>query len=188
MKKIKAPRSIKIEAFDEQPAVYTAGSTYESVVKPFEDNKIIIINSAYNIENLLETIITHYFFGINSPDTKDKAEKFKSLILTSDWCSFSSKKKLILQIVNELSLLNGKTKSTYETLLSKVMRFRNAFTHGDMTTNGEIVKLKFYEGQPKTQTVDEQYLTEIETAINECFNITWELALKTGAMFMHKTE
>jgi hypothetical protein len=187
MKIIKTKKGFIIEAFDNKPATYKADETYPNIIRPFEENKLKIIDTAYFIEEHLEMIITHYFFGRNIPENKDKSEKFKTLILTSDWCSFSSKRKLILHIINEKSLLKGSEKNDYENLLRKTMSYRNAFTHGIMSTNGDIVKLKFYEGGPKIKTIDDDYLSEIEKDLNLAFQLTFELAIKIGALVTHET-
>jgi hypothetical protein len=188
MKIIRTQRGLIIEAFDNKPATWKADETDQKVVRPFEENKLRIIDTAYFIEEHLEMIITHYFFGRMIPENKLKSEKFKSFILSSDWCSFSSKRKLVFHIINEENLLKGSEKNNYESLLRKTMSYRNAFTHGTMSTNGEIVKLKFYEGNPKIKTIDDDFLNEIENDLNKAFQMTFELATKIGAIVPHETK
>lgn len=188
MKIIKTKKGLILEAFDSKPATYKADETYPNVVRPFEENKLRIIDAAYFIEEHLEMIITHYFFGRKIPENKEKSEKFKSFVLSSDWCSFSSKRKLILHIVSEESLLKGSEKNDYESLLRKTMSYRNAFTHGTMATNGEIIRLKFYEGSPKIKTIDDDYLSEIEKDLNLAFQMTFDLAIRIGAIVPHETK
>lgn len=183
MKIIKVPRGIMIEAFDNQPATYDANITYDKVIIPFLENKIRILDAAFMIENHIETIISFYFFGRNNPETKEQSEKFRTLILTSDWCTFSSKRKLINQIINEKSWLKGSEKNDYDKLLQKSMSYRNAFTHGTMSTNGDVVKLRYYEGTPKIKKIDDDFLTEIEKDLNQAFNLTYKIELESGAVF-----
>jgi hypothetical protein len=186
MKIIKTTRGIILEGYGDKPATFSVDTTYPNLIKPFDENKLIILDSAISIENLLETIISHYFFDRNNPNNKEKAEKFKSLVLASEWCSFSSKRKLIIHIVNELLLLKGFEKNDYENLLRKIMNYRNAFAHGEMSTNGEIVKLKFFEGAPKIITIDDTYLSEVEKDLNTCFKMTMDLAFNIGAWVKHE--
>jgi hypothetical protein len=181
MKIIKTKRGIIIEAFDGNPATFDS-TTFDKVVQPFQENKIRVLESVFLIEDNIEKIITYYFFGRNEPENKERSEKFKTLILTSDWCTFSSKRKLINHIINEKLLLSGARKSDYEKLLQKTMSYRNAFTHGTMSTNGDIVKLKYFEGGPKIKIIDDNYLTEMEKDINLAFDITMEIAYKIGAI------
>ena len=185
MKIISTPRAILLEAFDNQPATYDADITYSKVIQPFLENKIRILDTAFAIENNIDMIIAHYFFGTNDLKTKDKSEKFKTLVLTSDWCTFASKRKLIFQIINEQNLLKGSEKNDYESYLQKTMSYRNAFTHGTMSTNGEIVKLKYYEGGPKIKTIDDNYLTEIEQNLKATFDLTMKVAFQIGAIIQH---
>jgi hypothetical protein len=184
MKILQTQRGINIEAFDNKPAEYDAFVTYDKVIRPYEENKLRVLDSAFEVEGLLDTIIAHYFFG-RKPETKVPLEKFKTFILSSDWCSFSSKRKLIIHIVNEMTLLKGSEKSVYESLLRKTMSYRNAFAHGVMATNGEIVRLKFYEGGTKIKTIDDNYLTEIEKDINLAFEMTMKIAFQIGAFVQH---
>jgi hypothetical protein len=184
MKILQTQTSLIIEAFDNKPAEYHADVTYDKVVRPYEENKLRVLDSAFEVEGILDTIIAHYFFD-RKPETKEKLEKFKSIILSSDWCSFSSKRKLIIHIVNEMNLLKGAEKNDYENLLRKTMSYRNAFAHGVMSTNGEIVRLKFYEGGTKIKTIDDDYLSEIEKDLNQSFKMTMKIAFQMGAFIHH---
>jgi rRNA maturation endonuclease Nob1 len=185
MKIVHTQRGIIIEAFDNKPATYDAYVTYDKVVRPFEENKLRVLDSAFMIEGNLDTIISYYFFGRNIPETKEKSEKFKTFILSSDWCSFSAKRKLIIHIINEMNLLKGAEKNDYESLLRKTMSYRNAFAHEVMSTNGEIAKLKFYEGGTKIKTIDDNYLNEIEKDLNLAFEMTMKIAIQIGAIVPH---
>ena len=184
MKILQTQTSLIIEAFDNNPAEYKADVTYDKVVRPYEENKLRVLDSAFEVEGILDSIIGHYFFD-RKPETKEKLEKFKSIILSSDWCSFSSKRKLIIHIINEMNLLKGAEKNNYENLLRKTMSYRNAFAHGVMSTNGEIVRLKFYEGGNKTKTIDDDYLSEIEKDLNQAFEMTMKIAFQIGAFIHH---
>lgn len=188
MKIINTPSGFILEAFDNKPASYKAIETENSILNPFAQNKLNIIDTAYFIEEHLEKIITQYFFGRDIPENKTKSEKFKSFVLSSDWCSFSSKRKLVLHIISEETLLQGSDKNDYEALLRKTMSYRNAFTHGIMSTNGEIVRLKYYEGNPKIKTIDDYFLTEIEKDLNRTYQITFDLAIKIGAIIPHDSK
>jgi hypothetical protein len=184
MKILKTQTSLILEAFDDKPAEFRADVTYDKVVRPFEVNKLRVLDSAFEVEGILDTIISHYFFD-RKPETKEKLEKFKSIILSSDWCSFSSKRKLIIHIINEMNLLQGAEKNDYENLLRKTMSYRNAFAHGVMSTNGEIVRLKYYEGGTKIKTLDDDYLSEIERDLNQAFETTMNISFKIGALIKH---
>jgi hypothetical protein len=84
-----------------------------------------------------------------------------------------------------MNLLKGAEKNDYENLLRKTMSYRNAFAHGVMSTNGEIVRLKFYEGGTKIKTIDDDYLSEIEKDLNQSFKMTMKIAFQMGAFIHH---
>jgi hypothetical protein len=71
------------------------------------------IEGALTIENQLETIIQHYFFGTSH----EKRAVFKSIVLDSDWCSFAAKRKLITYIIDEQNLLEGRAKNDFDKLM-----------------------------------------------------------------------
>jgi hypothetical protein len=112
-------------------------------------NKLRIFDTTFNIENLLERVISYYFFGDDELN-KERAQRFSALVLASDWCSFSSKRRLVMHIVNETGALKGEVKNEYEQLLRDVMSTRNAFAHGTVSTDGRRVKLAYFEGAPRS--------------------------------------
>ncbi len=98
-------------------------------------NRLKVIEGALSVENQLEAVILHYFFGTSH----EKCEVFKSLILDSDWCTFAAKRKLITHIINDQNLLEGRDKNDFNGLMKDVMSFRNAFTHGALSSDATRV-------------------------------------------------
>jgi hypothetical protein len=93
----------------------------------------LIIWSAICLEQKLEEIITLFLF----PELKDANDHkrhsfFSERIMKSGHLSFSTKRKLIIDILNSESLLTGNDKNEFEKLLSNVMKYRNAFAHGNI--------------------------------------------------------
>jgi hypothetical protein len=172
MKIIRVPEGNRIEAFDGPTAPITT-KLMDEIMLPVRQNKLKIISCAYEIESILEQVIATYFFGKGSTDSK--RTEFVSQILTSSWCSFESKRKLALYIVDQTKTLTGKSKDEYERLLRKTISFRNAFTHGSLSTDGRRVKLEYFEGAPRHQFVTDEWLSEIEEALSECFSISLSL-------------
>ena len=143
-------------------------------------NKLLIIDSAYNIEKQLESLITFYFFERHDIN-KEKAKVFDEQILKSNWCSFESKRKLIIFIVTDLVAFSTKKKQQdYENILRKIMNYRNAFTHGQLTFIGDRVKLTWFETKARTEFLTDDYLTKIEYEFLHCFELTEKLRLKVG--------
>ena len=78
-------------------------------------NRLKIIEGALSVENQLEAVILHYFFGASH----ERRVVFESLVLNSDWCSFAAKRKLIAHIISEQNLLERSNKNEFEKLMKK---------------------------------------------------------------------
>ena len=179
MKEIKLIKGYVISAFN-GPTESITPKLMDDIMKPVERNKFVILDAAFDIERMLDRIIAHHFFGDHEIN-KQKSIEFGNQILKSDWCSFSSKRKLMSHIINDQSILQGQDKNDYEGLLKKTMSYRNAFAHGELSTDGREVRLTFFEGSPKAKILTDDYLSSIETDLKQCFDITFKVAIKSGA-------
>ena len=96
MKQIATPRGFRIEAFDQPTESITPGLA-DRIMEPVDKNRTTIIIAAQDIENLLESIVANYFFP---PKQKNlRRSEFEGQSLKSEWCSFSSKIRLVLYII-----------------------------------------------------------------------------------------
>ena len=184
MKVITTPRGFRIEAFD-QPTESITPDLADKIMEPVDKNRTTIIIAAQDIENLLESIVANYFFPPKEQNLK--RGEFEGQILKSEWCSFSSKLRLVLYIIEELELKAGKEKNDFEQLLRKVMEYRNAFTHGDISTDGRKVKIKYFKGKPKEKFLDDSWLEEIEGRIKMCYHECMELLKLTSPAIQPKS-
>jgi hypothetical protein len=183
MKEIKLPRAIVISAFN-GPTESITPELADQIMRPVEKNKLCILDVAFDIERKLDRIITYHFFQ-DKDENKIKSQEFQSLILKSDWCTYGSKRKLIIQIVHDLELLKGKEKDEYSQLLRKTMSYRNAFAHGEIAIDGRDVQLSYFEGEPKAKILTDEYLAEIETNLLKCWDTTFNIGKTSGAMKVH---
>jgi hypothetical protein len=140
-------------------------------------NAAKVIEGARCVESQMEQVISHYFMGKGHP----RGSVFRAMILGSDWCPFSSKRKLLIHIVNDLSLLKSSNKSKFDALLRKVMSQRNAFAHGRLLWDSGKVFLQFFEGNSRTQELSDEYLAEVETCLFSAYDAVFDLAVKIGA-------
>jgi hypothetical protein len=164
-----------------QVHVSTAGTNVTQAVALIGEarrNRLKVIEGTLSVERELETVILHYFFG----DTHAKKDAFRAMILESDWCSFAAKRKLISHIIHEQNLLEGRDKTDFEKLLKDVMSFRNAFTHGKLSSDSSHVYLSYFEGTPRTQELTDAYLTRVETLLCTAHDKAFELTIKIGAI------
>lgn len=141
-------------------------------------NKLEILEGALTVEAYLAKMISHFFFR---PDG-DKKLIFDEIVINSDWCSFSAKRKLFSYIINRENLLQGADKERFDKCLRKVMSFRNAFAHGKLSSNGKVVWLSYFEGGNHKQELTDQYLAAVESELKSACNQCFELAQKMGAV------
>src|SRR6266480_3125159 len=140
-------------------------------------NRLRVIEGALSVENQLDAVILHYFFG----SSHERRAVFESLVLASDWCSFAAKRKLITHIINEQKLLEGRDKQDFDDLIRKVMSVRNAFAHGKISSDDKRAWLSFFEGTPRKVELTDEYLSEIEGLLRITFDKTFALAVAIGA-------
>src|SRR5438045_9499628 len=100
-----------------QTPVRTSGTNLNEAHKLAEQarmNRLQVIEGALTVENQLNGVIMHYFFGASH----ERRAAFESLILNSDWCSFAAKRKLITHILNEHNLLDGRAQRALDKLIT----------------------------------------------------------------------
>lgn len=182
MKIIQVISAARIESFDGRPSEAITPVLWSQVMAPLRENQRRIIEAASLIEHELDTIISHYFFGRSDDNNSEGKTRFQSLVLSSDWCTFSVKRRLVIHIVNETNALTGKAKDDLNSALRRVMSHRNAFVHGVFTSDGRKVKLSFFEGDPRFKFLDDDYLEKVEQDIDKCFMGVHQVAYKVGAL------
>ncbi len=179
MKEIKLPKGFIISAFN-GPTESITPKSIDEIMKPVDTNKLAILDAAFDIERIIDRIISHHFFGHHKVN-QEKLIKFENTILKSDWCTFSSKRKLVTNIINDLGFLEGQEKNEYDSLLRKTMSYRNTFAHGEVSTDGKEVRISYFEGIQKVQTLSDEYLSIIESDLKQCWKLTEKVAYKSGA-------
>lgn len=174
MKKIKLPMSAQVVLGDQPVGIAEIIATDRIVVR----NGQKIISSALAIEKQLEIAISFYLLG------KDIAKRtfFESIILKSDWFGFSAKRKVVMAILNESNALEGQEKAKLDQLLSKVMKYRNAFTHGEVRQTPRGVFLKYFEGQPREEELTDTYWEQVQADFEETHQKVMLMLRKLGAV------
>ncbi len=133
----------------------------------------LIIWSSICLEQKLESIITTYIFPTSSKTEKNKGRHFFSnRIIKADHFSYAVKKGLVIDIVNEESLLEGRDKDKLSNALKQVMDFRNRFAHGDIIyeeKNGCV--LCYWSGGHKKEILNDEYWTNLEDCFRSGHNL-----------------
>ncbi len=145
------------------PALYK-GNPLFTTEEDFDEARDIrrlsgrIISAASAIDQVMAEIIMNTIFH----EVRDHRELVFGSVLSSDWCSFASKRKLLLIAIEKFDLLHGKEKSDLEKNLSQVIKYRNAFAHGTLAHNMDTQELHYFESRPKSVSLDDAYFEILE--------------------------
>jgi hypothetical protein len=173
VKRIKIRTSFTIQTLDTEEH----SLNFENILSGMENirvNKLIIIENAYHIESIIQSCISYFLFG--TKDGSDKRLFFETNVLNSNWCSFSSKRKLIKSILDELVEVESKTKAEIDKEVGKVMKYRNAFTHGLITIQSDgDVRLTWSEDRIHNQILNDDFFNEIVTHFDKTFKLLDEV-------------
>jgi len=172
MKEIKVMMSGTVIVGDKPTALQDAMDIIHQVRK----NKAKVMEAVLSIERDLSAVIKYHFFA----DNFEKGSEFKSTILDSDWCNFAAKRKLISHINEQKGYFKGNDKQRLEQLLKKAMSYRNAFAHGDIQSDAKTAYLNYFEGKQIKKELNDQYWTELEKDLLDCFNLVKELQYRSG--------
>ena len=132
-----------------------------------------IIQASLIIEHHLATFVAKYLFN----ERTEQSDFFQSHIIRSDLISFSGRKRLVLEIIEKENLLSGSEKNDFNKLLAKILRYRNAFTHGNFVERPSGVLLEYYEGGKRTKELGEPYFIEINGDFFSYYKI-WDEVFK----------
>lgn len=170
----------------ELPALYRANRLFLTD-RDFEDAREIrqesgrIISAASAIERVVAEIISDTMFK----EVLEHREIILGSFLSSDWCSFSAKRKLLNVALELFHLTDKKVKKNIYDNLGKVMKYRNAFAHGTLGLNSETFQqeLHYFDEEPKISALDDEYFLKLEKTFKE----VWEQLTKIQAN-LKKTE
>ena len=140
-------------------------------------NAAKIVRAAIAIEHRLELLIVHRVFG---GETGSRLHFFTDHILGSDWFTFSAKRRLAVQIVDEKGLLAGPQKNRFDKVLSEVMSLRNAFAHGSVVEKGDGTYLAFFQSAPREVHLTDEYWAGVEATFGEAFELCLAVETKLG--------
>jgi len=117
-----------------------------------------VIWSTTCLEQKLEHIITQFLFPESSEVKSIRKRFFSHKIMSTNSFSFSSKKVCVSEILNEAERINGKTKDLFAQSVKKVMDYRNAFAHGELShEDGKGCILEHWIGQAQRDVLDDDY-------------------------------
>lgn len=125
-----------------------------------------IISAASAVDTMIAEIIANTIFR----EVKEHRDLVLGSVLSSDWCTFAAKRKLLNIAIQKFDLLKGEQRAQLEQNLKKVTQYRNAFAHGTLAHNIDTQELHYFEGTPQIAKLDQSYFDKLERAFLE----TWE--------------
>lgn len=157
------------------PTNVTAGM---KLIADARENRKRVLDASTTVEAQVSIIILSHFF----PDrSTERRHEFDAMILRSDWCSFSAKRKLLNRIIESQRLLTPRDKTRYDKLLKDVTTYRNAFIHGDLSSDSQAVFLSYFEGAPRHKELTDDFWKQIEKVFADAFWFTNEISDRSGA-------
>lgn len=174
MKEIRLLKNARIVVGSSPVSLDEAITTHKQVLRNSQE----VMSSALTVEKHMEHVISFFLFGRDM----SKREFFESAILTSDWCGFSAKRKVVMSILNESKILEGKEKANFDLSMSKIMKYRNAFAHGEITQSQGAIFLKYFEGQARQKELTDDYWTQLEADFMDAHERAAGLLDKLGAL------
>lgn len=131
------------------------------------DRCLRVIDAAYAVEGEINEILKKSFLR----ELRSDLEFVSGHLLDSDWCTFSAKRKLLLAVIDRDSLVSRSERSKLEENLAKVIKWRNAFTHGQFEIQPSHYILRYFESGPKCQVLDIEFWKKLETQFGDCFQM-----------------
>ncbi len=126
-----------------------------------------VINSSLRIEKRLSVIISSYLFP-NTHQVSSQRFFFIHEILETDKFSMHFKKEIVLKIIKDFIQVHGSEFSRIEKGLAQIIRYRNAFAHGELSYDAtQGVVLKYYSGSNKTEVLSDDFLQGLEATFKD---------------------
>jgi|GEM_PF-2066740 len=157
MNDLKLPLSFKVQGNDND-FIANFPHAAQGLINDKRKEIALIITSAIYIETKLKEIISSTLFS----EIREEKGFVEGLILDSEWCTFSVKRKLIKQILKRKKILNGKQLNELEKSLRKVEKYRNIFAHGEIFYSHYEIVISYFDELPKEQILDEIFFAEIK--------------------------
>jgi hypothetical protein len=135
------------------------------------DRCLKVIDAAYAVEGEINEILKKTFLR----ELRSDLEFVSGHLLGSDWCSFSAKRKLLLAVIDRDSLIKRSDRGKLEENLGKVIKWRNAFTHGQFEIQGARYILSYFDSGPKNQVLDAEFWLKIESYFGDCYQVLMDI-------------
>jgi hypothetical protein len=87
-----------------------------------------------------------------------------------------------MAILNRSNVVDGGDKAKLDQLLARVMKYRNAFAHGEVRQTPTGVFLMYFEGQPREVELTDAYWDQVQGEFEETRQRLTSMLGKLGAI------
>ena len=124
-----------------------------------------VLQACLDIEEHLKEMISRLLFF----NLKDKAF-LTSLLLENSSCTFGTKRKILKTSLTNFKVISNKEIQALDLLLSKTMKYRNAFAHGKIGMKSSNFYLEYFEGEKQKKELNEEFWDKLSENINGASN------------------
>ncbi|MBL4663453.1 MAG: hypothetical protein JKY22_07855 [Flavobacteriaceae bacterium] len=166
MKKIAIPfrAGIKVQLPKGEEKIIFKSDDFE-MHKKIRHRGQAIVQSGLDIEHYVKEIIGRILFHEN-----DNKEFLAGVLLDTSDCTFSAKRKILQSTLKHFNLLEPKEINELEECLSKVMKYRNAFAHGQISTIKPFT-ITYFEGREQIKELTEEYWEKLINYLDKAFEL-----------------
>jgi len=147
-----------------------------------------VVYAVVALEQSMGTGITTHMFGIGYPCTSQR-NFFTTKILESSFLEFNAKREIYVQVLKEIGhIKSNKEMDRTNKVLRKVMSYRNSFAHGRMKVVNDCVVLEYYQGQARSDKLDEDYCSKLESAFGDAADLVKKGNQAISDQFLRATQ
>ncbi len=167
-------RNLKLPALYRGHPLFTTEEDFDEARETRRDSGRII-SAASAIDQVIAEIIANTIFR----EVREHRELVLGSILSSDWCSFAAKRKLLKLSIETFNLIRDE-KNQLDENLRKIMSYRNAFAHGTLGQNSETLaqELHYFENVPQIKTLNDEYFEKLQKVFLDVWKTLQEIQKK----------
>lgn len=128
----------------------------------------VLYSTTTTIEKKLESIISSYLFSLFLEPNSQRSF-FEHELLGSSSMTLEFKRTLVNKIIDQENYQTGKEKDDLIKKLADIIKWRNAFAHGDIRLdNVQGVFLKYYSGGNKQLDLNDEFWDKVVETYSSC--------------------
>jgi hypothetical protein len=142
---------------------------YKEKYKKFKRFRSEIIEAALEIENILTTVLLHFFVG----QDYSRHKLLRSFIFDAEFCTFMQKRKMLSQMFEmfpkSFDFFSPEESKKLRQHINNIVLERNIFAHGNMFIDARdgSITIEYYQGGAKREKIEEK---RIRDTLKQCIS------------------